>query len=213
VITITVDSQQFQADFAAKLSVVRNPTAMLKAAGRELGNQLKKHFRARDETNVNRLAPERREHFWLAVAQSVQAPVQEGALSISVTILDPRLAQKIYGGAIVAKNARALTIPETEEAYGRTAATFEAETGLKLFLIKVGGTKSNALENAILAAKTGGGLMVEYVLTPSVVQEADPDALPEMGLLEAAILDRAQSVLNNQMRADARAAFEPPEED
>jgi hypothetical protein len=207
-IAISINSREFQEDFAGKLAVVKNPTAMLKAAGRELGNQLKRHFRQRDRTSANHLAPDRREHFWLQIAQSVQLPVQEGPLTISVTVSDPRLPQKVYGGTITAKNAKALTIPVAPDAYGRSARTFEAETGLKLFLIRSG---TGAFGRALLATKENNakGFTVEYLLTPSVDQDADPDALPEMGFLEEAILDRADPVLNNQLRADVRAAAQP----
>jgi hypothetical protein len=117
-----------------------------------------------------------------------------------VTIRDRRFAQKLYGGTITPKNADALTIPESPEAYGRTAGTFEAETGLKLFVVKIGGTKANDFENAILAAHENGksGFTVEYLLTKSVTQQADADALPDMRLLETAILARADSFLSHQ---------------
>lgn len=202
-ITVTIGEEGFQAYFQTKVNATRRPRAMMLAAGRELGNQLKKHFRKKDQTEINKLNPGRREHFWNQIAVSVQQPeVSPDSAAVSVTIGDPRFAQKLFGGPIVAKNAEALTIPVSPQAYGRTARTFEAETGLKLFLIKTGKGK---FENAVLAAheSAGAGFTVEYLLTPSVNQEADETALPDMGILEAAILARADSVLQREMESGA----------
>jgi len=194
-IELSFNDTQFQFEFGQKIAAVKNPRALLLGSGREVANRLRSHFADRDSENINRLAPDRREHFWLQVRQSVQPPVQETPVSISVTIADPRFAQKLYGGTITAKEAGALTIPVSPEAYGRTARTFEAETGLKIFLVKIGGGKGSRFENAVLAAKENGKLTVEYLLTPSVDQEADPDALPQKSDLEEAILARADRMI------------------
>lgn len=196
-IAIQINRAGFNKQFGDILAQAQNPTQILVASGRELANQLKKHFRTKDQTEPNKLSS-RREHFWLQISSSVNNPEQTGHNSISVRISDPRIAQKVFGGTITAKRAGALTIPVSEEAYGRTAATFERETGLKLFLIKIGGTKSNSLTNAVLAAKRSGGLEIEYVLRQSVTQQKDPTALPPQSELEKAILARAQAVADRQ---------------
>ncbi len=88
----------------------------------------------------------------------------------------------------------------SEKAYGRTASTFERETGLKLILIRQGGKKGSG--KAMLAAKVGGGLEVEYLLTKSVTQEPDPTALPDEGFLKEKLLERGQAVLERQLEAE-----------
>ena len=201
-IALQFQDGKFQADFGAIIAKAKNPKAVLLNSGRELGNQLRAWFRQRDKTNVNQLS-ERRSHFWLQVAQSVNQPQMEGPTKISVTISDPRFAQKLFGGTISAKAAEALTIPVEERAYDRTAATFERETGLKMILLKTGGSAANALENAVLAVADPNDpkrLTIEYVLTKSVDQKADPEALPPKAQLEAAILSRAQRVLDREMQ-------------
>lgn len=192
-ITLTFDDKKFQVEFGRKIGAAKNPRAVLLGSGRELANQLKKHFREKDKTGANKLS-ERRSHFWLAVRDSVQNPELSGN-TVTVTINHPAFAQKVFGGTISAKEAGALTIPVEEKAYGRTAQTFERETGLKLFLIKTG---KGSFENAVLAVKddSGKGFTVEYILTKSVTQKADTDALPEKTELERAILVRAQRVLD-----------------
>lgn len=187
----------FNKKFGAIIGQAENPIAILMGAGREVANQLKSHFRRKDRKGANKLS-DRRSHFWQQVAQSVSQPEQTGYNAVSVSITDPRFAQKLFGGAIHAKNADALTIPVEERAYGRTAATFERETGLKLFLVKTG---NSGLENAVLAVKEdpqAKTFTVEYLLTKSVTQSADPDALPQKSTLEEAILVRAQKQLDRQ---------------
>lgn len=195
-ISIAVNRGGFTAEFNRVLRQAQNPVAVLMAAGRELSNQLRAHFRSKEQSDPNKLSP-RRSHFWLQIMRSVNAPVQTGDNQVSVTISDPRIAQKVFGGTIVAKRAGALTIPVEEQAYGRTAATFEAETGLKLFLIK---KKDDAGgRGGVLAVKAGSsGIQVEYVLAKSVDQAPDPTALPDESALETAILDRAQKVADRQ---------------
>ena len=193
-ISLQVNRASFNSEFNRVLGEARNPVAVLKASGRELANQLMAHFRMKDRT-PNKLSP-RRQHFWLEIAQSVNNPEQTGDNTISVRVSDPRIAQKVFGGTITAKRAGALTIPVSEKAYGRTAATFEAETGLKLFLL--GPKKDTGGRGGVLAAMVGGQLEVEYVLAKSVDQAPDPTALPDFKDLEAAILKRAQAVADSQ---------------
>lgn len=204
-IAITYNREGFVAEFQAKIKVAKNPRGMLKAAGREVNSQLRTHFRAKDQTGANQIS-DRRSHFWNAVARSVQNPVMEDANTVSVSINDPRFAQRLFGGTIRAKLASALTIPVEERAYDRTARTFEAETGLKLFLVRNG---SGAFGTAVLAVAEGKGLTVEYVLTPSVTQQPDPTALPAQSLLEAAILTRAQAVLDTEIERAGSAGSDP----
>ena len=200
-ISLAFNDTKFQAKFGSVIQQARNPRAILLNAGHEVGNRLKSHFRMRDRNSANPLS-ERRSHFWLAVSRTVQNPELEGSNTVSVSINHPAFAQKVFGGTIRAKIADpALTIPVEERAYGRTAATFEQETGLKLFLIKTG---KGAFQNAVLAVKDDGakGFTVEYILTKSVTQQADPEALPDKTMLERAILARSQRVLDQQNAED-----------
>jgi hypothetical protein len=83
----------------------------LAAVGREAHNQLVDHFRAKDKNEPNKLGGTR-QHYWLGVASSVQNPVLEnGDTQARVSITDPTIAQKVFGGVITAKRAKFLTIP------------------------------------------------------------------------------------------------------
>jgi hypothetical protein len=199
-IAVVLNEAGFQRDFTALIDQAKRPIAVLKNVGQEAKNQLVRHFREKDRNEPNKLGGPRR-HYWIGVANSVQNPVVEGDTQVRISITEPTFAQKYFGGRITAKNARMLTIPQTPEAYGRTAETFEAEEGVKLFVLK--GSRM-----AGLAARfPDGQLVVEYVLKPWVDQAADPTALPEMSegspFLQA-LLARGQSVVDRQ-NAEANA--------
>jgi hypothetical protein len=146
----------------------------------------------------------KRTNFWLQVMRSVQTPtLPVSGTPAVVSINDPRFAQKLYGGPIVAKRAKALTIPVSPEAYGRTAAVLEQEKGIKLFAIwqKGGG---GLLVQSILkrAGKSSGcqtpvhgGLIVHYLLRKSVYQQPDPKALPTKESIAASFVAGAKAVV------------------
>lgn len=210
-IAIQINAAAFQAEFDKKISLVKNPAVMLLAAGREVGNRLKKHFQEKEMTNANRLGG-RRQHFWLAVARTIngagntEAPKVSGN-TVTVSINDPRFAQKVYGGRIIPKEKQALTIPLTPEAYGKTVQDFPGAFLLKTpkaaYIVKLG--ENITVTGMISRAKRGefkgkrASLNFLFKLVPFVDQDADPTALPPKTELEAAILMRAQKVLDNEI--------------
>jgi uncharacterized protein (DUF697 family) len=197
-IAITLTDAGFVSKINRFAAQTKNPTGLMKVLGREAANRLKAHFRAKNKT-PNKLGG-KRENFWNRVGQSVQNPVVgSSGREVSVSINDPRFVRKVFGGTITAKRAKALSIPVTAEAYGRSPSTFEQETGLKLFLVRTG---SGGFQNAVLATQRGKGLQVEYVLKKSVNQDADPTALPDEKAMEAALIARGESFLVNEARKE-----------
>lgn len=194
-IAVHINREGFVKKMDATLAQAKNPGAIMAGVGREAVNRLKAHFRELDKTQVNHLAPERREHFWRQVGNSVHAPVlAPSGRTVTVSITDPRYAQKLFGGTLRAKTTRNLAIPEEPEAYGRRPKVYEQETGHKLFVIK---QNSNVL---LATAIAGGGLQVEYLLTPSVHQDAEPKAFPDQAQFEKALTDRADAMLERQLK-------------
>jgi hypothetical protein len=191
------DRDAFESWFRELLGRARRPAGVLAVAGRTAANELRKHFLAKDRLQPNKLAPDRRQHFWQQVAHAVQAPVvDEAGNSVSIQIRHPDIAQKVFGGTITAKRVSNLAIPESDEAYGRAPSVFEHETGLKLIFIK-------ANDHAFLAARIDPNskfLEVEYLLTPSVHQDPDPTALPDPQLLQAAVILETQKVVERQLK-------------
>lgn len=185
-------------DASAKLERIalqaKNPRALLAEVGRRAGNELKRHFRVRDR-EPNKLGGART-HFWIGVSRSVSAPMPVGSFGVSgvrIDITHPGIAQKVFGGRIVPKRARALTIPVHPAAHGRRASVL-ANEGIKLFLLKTGPSKLG-----VLAAKQpDGGMVVYYVLSRGVDQKADPQALPAEGALAAAVQDQAEKHMARQ---------------
>jgi len=116
--------------------------------------------------------------------------VDSAGATVTIRINHPAIAQKVFGGEIRAKRGHDLAIPVNPDAYGRSPAIFEQETGLKLILLKQG-------SNLLLAAKAAATpfLVTEYLLTPSVHQEKDPTALPTDKEFTDAMLTRAETEL------------------
>lgn len=155
--------------------------------GREARNTLRKHYLGRQAKDANKLGG-KRTNFWRSVAQSVQSPVIAGTHTVTVAISHPAIRQKVEGGTIVPKRVRALTIPVSPEAYGRTAETLEHELGIKLFRVP------SDLGNGVLAAAMKDGrIKVHYALRRSVHQNPDPEALPPTSSLVSSLIARAQA--------------------
>lgn len=172
---------------------LKNPVGLAKVLGREASNRLKAHFREKQKT-PNRLGGQR-QNFWRQVMQSVNQPTvsEDGAL-VTIRISDPRFAQKLYGGVITPKKAKALAIPVTADAYGRAPKVLEQEEGIKLFVLSLSGQGPGTGYLATKAAD--GGVKVHYVLRGAVDQEADPTALPNQAEFNAALVARAESYVD-----------------
>ena len=196
-IAIALDDRgAFESWFTNILNRARRPVGILAVAGRTAANELRKHFLLKDRLQPNQIAPDRRQHFWQQVAHAVQAPVvDEWGNRVTILIQHPAIAQKVFGGTITAKRVSSLAIPEADEAYGRAPSVFERETGLKLIFIR-------ANDHAFLAARVDPEskfLQIEYLLTPSVHQDPDPTALPDMDVVKAAIILEAEKVAARQL--------------
>lgn len=177
---------------------LQNPEALLKVIGRRGANELKKHFRDRNQKG-NKLGG-RRTNFWRQIADSVNAPVTEGGSRVRISIAHPHFAQKVFGGPITPKRRQALTIPVAPEAHGRTVAVFQQETGIQLFrLKKKGGGFTNLLAGAV--GSSADKFKVYYVLVKSVAQDPDPDALPERNKFRLAIMETANEMLQRQIKS------------
>jgi hypothetical protein len=204
-ITVNYNDDQFRAKTQALNERIGNPTGLAKVVGQQLKTSLRRHFLTKDRNEPSALgtAGGRRTHFWNQIRDSVSnATVLNGGSAVTVSISDARFAQKYYGGRITAKAAGALTIPLVPEAYAMRASTYEAETGLKLFILR------KPEENkAFLAAEQDGQVRVIYLLTKSVDQDKDPTALPDMDVLRGQLIRRAESWVTRQ---EANAATIEP---
>lgn len=191
----------------------KNPRGIMAAASRAVANLFKSHLRQLDRTRPNKLGG-KRTHMWNEFARSVNVSSLTDT-SATVSISDPRAAQKHKGGVITAKRAKFLTIPVAPEAHGRTARTLASELGIKLFVLGTG-------DRAVLAgqaASFGGGVQkpgrkrtegkaqpqgfkVYYLLKRSVTQPPDPPEgiLPTDGEIKVEALFHAQAALTRQLK-------------
>lgn len=170
------------------------PTALAAVVGRKARNILKTHFLKRDKSHANPLS-ERRTHFWRAASDSIHAPVVSadgGSVTISVT--HTGVAQRYFGGTIRAKRVDFLTIPVSEEAYGRTVKTFEKEVGEKPKLLIIG--RIGKSKNPKPKRDNDG---FDYILTSSVVQKSDRTVLPTEEEFSKGILQTAESFVDRQV--------------
>lgn len=192
---VIVDTTDFRVSFGKILALSAKPRTIVQAACRAARTTLQRHFRMRDRM-PNKLGG-RRTHFWLDIYKSTQLGEVTDRYGI-LRIGDSRMAQKVYGGPIVAKNVRNLSIPVNPAAHGMRPAVFEREAGVKLFFVK-------GHNQGLLAHRIGDGylaeLKVDYVLTPRVDQDADPNALPPMQKLETDALTAAAKQLAVEVEA------------
>lgn len=191
--TIQIDSAEFQSRMGDLLRRTRRPRSIVQAMARGGRKVLRAHFRQRDRAG-NQLGG-KRTHFWLDVYKSTQLG-EVTDHSAAVNIGDHRFPQKVYGGTIRPKEAKAISVPVAPEAHGRRPATLEQELGIELFLVP------REFGSGLLAATVGDKrVKVFYVLRQSVEQDADPRALPERRQLEDAALAAADRQLNTELQA------------
>ena len=161
-----------------------DPRPLFTVLGRVFAEALREHFVRRDAEDSPRHG-EMSTHFWSQIRSATQSPQLEST-GVSITIADPRMVQKVYGGVITAKNAASLTIPLNILAHGRRASVFEQETGYRLF---------RPLGKNVLMANVGGQPTPIYALVKSVSQSPDPNALPDTGPLGDKLVTAAETFL------------------
>jgi len=185
-VSVTIDVVGNTADEA--LNALREqltPRRMAAAVGPALARQVQRHL-AGLGTN-KRGWPSTR--FWARAARATSwQRVPEGAV-VSVNQIGVR--QRFQGGIIKPVNARALTIPISPVAYGKTASEFPGSFLLKTkkgtFIVQPGEEVSEKTSRMTKRTKGAGGnasrriraaLNFLFVLKGQVNQEADPSVLP-----------------------------------
>jgi hypothetical protein len=151
------------------------------AAGGAVRRELRNHFRRLDVEKPNKLGGARTNFYGRAV-QAVQMPeiTPEG---VRVAIAHQGLRQRYYGGTIVARSSKYLTIPVHPLAHGKRAREFA-----DLVLVK------SRAGQAMLVRKGADEEKGEvfYLLKKRVTQKADPSVLPKVEVLSRAALAAAE---------------------
>jgi hypothetical protein len=155
-----------------------------KVAGRDVVNLLKKHFSRLDQTRANALGG-RRTHFYAQVSRSVRQDLQGNAVKVSAVHVG--IAQRYFGGTILPKNSRWLTIPVNSVAYGKRAREFD---------LRYQPTKNNRSAGSKPVLVDNASDQIFYVLVKKVVQQADPSVLPTENEIRETAINRAIKYLN-----------------
>ena len=158
--------------------------------GRAVTQQFQRHFR--------RLAGERHHsgasaNFYTDAARSTTFTAQPREVVITVAKIG--MAQRFYGGPILPVRRKYLTIPATEEAYGKRAGEFSnlrfgfaenrygnlapALVKTSASLIRFGRKKKDGTRTVKRFGSVGGEAV--FFLVKKVFQRADPSVLPEQG--------------------------------
>lgn len=154
-------------------------------AGEAFIGWLKAYYEQKDWNEPNRLTLERRTHFWHQIGESILPKPKIEDRKIHVVVTDPRFPQKVYGGPIVPKRAKALTIPVHPDAYARSAAEVARIVG-PLHIIKAGG------EAFLVADKSRHTFAPLFILRYKVNQKPWPGALPKQAKMKAVMIAELQ---------------------
>lgn len=154
---------------------------------------LRQHLLQKDANEPNRFVREeggtRRSHFWKKMAASIQPViVNPGKKSYTIQIRDRRFNQKVYGGPIRPKKAKALAIPVHRDAYALGPREFSTRTGIRLFILKTqsgqaflaGAEKGVAPATRTRSRQRNSRKKITffYMLSFGVNQKPWPDTLP-----------------------------------
>ena len=112
---------------------------------------------------------------------------------IHVIITDPRFPQKVFGGPIVPKRAKALTIPVHPDAYARSAAEVARIVG-PLHIIRAGG------EAFLVADKSRYTFAPLFVLKRKVNQKPWPGALPKQAKMKSVLTEELHRYFGELLR-------------
>lgn len=157
-----------------------------KVMGRAIATLLRKHFTQLDGERANKLGG-RRTHFYGQVRRSVQQPQLVAGDGVAVAINHVGIAQRYFGGDIVPKVAKWLTLPIHPDAYGFRAREFS-----DLFFIPgEDGRRAWLARDTDGDSSTPGEFM--YLLVRRIHQEPDPTVLPPEEEQQAAALEAGEN--------------------
>lgn len=176
----------------ARLEKALADGSVARVAGRSLRNNVRSHLFAKNNTSPNRLGGVRT-NFYASAARGVQNPSVSGnTATVSVNKVGIRL--RYYGGTIVPRTAKLLTIPADASAHGRRAREF---SDLKAIFFRGG--------RAVGALVTEAG-QVMFWLARSATQKADPSVLPtEAAMLTEITTDVREFIVRTQLRGGTTA--------
>lgn len=191
---------------------LRDRRALHEALALRLAEELKAHFIKKNAVPNRMGAP--RTNFWQEVADATQvAEVSESGATVAIA--EARYRLHLFGGTVVPKKAKALTIPLVIEARGESAASYQLKMGRRLFSIpgrKALFEKTDAAATESLTGATKGrvrgknrvfrvglaaraGIRPVFALSKKATIKQDPAALPPPQALLGALQEQANDYL------------------
>lgn len=187
-ISLVYDFTRMDALVNTVLQYVESPVALNKVLGNRLEEELQEYFFTRNSEPNKR--GWRKTGWWSGVAKDTAlTKVDERGATVTIAHSEG-FATRLQGGSIRPKEARALTIPAVEEAYGRSVAEYEAATGRKLF--RPAGAR-------YLAYSKNESLTVVYFLARQVSITADPNALPPIDDLVNSLTQESEDYFKREL--------------
>ena len=136
----------------------------------------------------------RKTHYYRAAGDSVNHEVTRTGAVVNVSQVGIR--QRLEGGVITPKKAKALTVPVRARAHGKRTREF-GDT----FILKKSQSGDPATVGVIVQDQGGGVLDALYVLRTRVTQQPDPDVLPKSSLY---VQTATQAIVNFLNRLEGR---------
>ena len=221
-VTVTTTGAQESRDFLVKVEVaIRRPKVLNDRLARALARTLQAHFKSR-EGEPNRMAAPST-GFWAGVrAGTIVGEVTDSGATVRVGV-DTFFRIHFLGGTIKPTRRKFLTIPLIPAARGMTAASYERESGRKLFRpagrrvlmerLKDGTGDDQSAGQASMRTKGGykvfnlGAAKVRavFALATEATVKKDPRALPPGKDLAEALQAAANSWAEREMKKGAAA--------
>lgn len=137
--------------------------------GHDVGALTRDHLYAKDR-KPNRLGG-RKTHYYRAAGDSVNHDITKRGVGVNVDHIGIR--QRLEGGVITPKTAKALTIPVSPRAHGKRAREFD-----DTFILDKSNSGDPATVGVIVQDMGGDRLDALFVLRTRVEQSPDPTVLP-----------------------------------
>lgn len=154
------------------------------AAGEAVQEELRKHF-AKKNRQPNKKKWDKT-GFWEDIrTKTAMGPAT--ADNAIVTIANPAINLKVYGGTVRPKEAKRLAIPLKQEAYGKSPRDFD---GALQYL------RTKRQKEFLVKEKENGELDFYYLLKKETKHRKDPDALPTDSFLTTAIIEAIEDALD-----------------
>lgn len=206
---VTINTLDAAGPTLAKLvESVTNRRPLHAAMGKRGEVELRAHFLDRNQEPNKKGWPS--QNFWERI-RSATALSQVDASGATVSISDPAINLKVYGGTVKPKEGKYLALPAIAEAYGRSARTFSnLEPMIRwrdgqrraVALVERRASLLRSRKDGSATEKKGSeiGGRVFYWLVESVRARRDPKALPETAKFAAALLDETRNFLAESSR-------------